>query len=368
MNKIGLVSYHREPNYGTMLQAYALAKVIKNLGKECEYINYFEMVKRSPIKDFLMRIAKYVYRMLGLPDRYEFDFFNRKEFKMIRHRFEVFHSQYIPFSKTKYYYNTIYKCIANYNCFIVGSDQTWSKAMNENPYTINFLDFVKDRKAKRSYAPSIGTIHIDEEYKKRLVSKLADFAYLSCRERPNSQLIAKELGQEVRYVVDPTLLLKPEDWDKVAKDCPIKGDYILAYILGTKKCISDYAEQLGKSMNLPVIYILTRPEYLKKQTIVSAGPAEFISLIKSAKYVITDSFHGTIFSINYGVNFYSFAKRSSGVDNDRIFTFLKELKLENRFREDNDVSIEKDIDYNVVQYKLTTLRQDSFSYLQNIIK
>lgn len=365
--KIGLISYHREPNYGTMLQAYALAEAIKQLNCTCEYIDYYEMNKRSLFRKILGGLFNKLYRILNLPERWEFDFFYRTEFKKIRNKFKSFHSLYIPRSSKEFFHDTIYQIEHEYDYFIVGSDQTWSKALNQLETNINFLQFVRDTNKKRSYAPSIGTTTIDDIYKERLKKELFTFKYLSCRERPNCNFLSDLLGREVEYVLDPTLLLNSKDWDKIAATSIIPGDYILAYILGEKQCISDFAEKLGQEYNLPVYYILTRPYYLKKEKLLdNVGPTEFLSLIKNAKYVITDSFHGSIFSINYKVNFYSFSKRVEGGDNDRIITFLRELDLEERYHEDSDMSVKPNIDFDEVHIKLNLLRETSQRYLKKI--
>ena len=156
--------------------------------------------------------------------------------------------------------------------------------MNRSPYSINFLPFVNSNERKRSYAPSIGTIRINKDYQSRLIKELWSYSFLSCRERPNCEKLSQLLGKKITYVLDPTLLLTTDDWDAVAKQAKVGEDYILAYILGTKQCIADYAERLGCETGLPVYYIITRPEYLSKTNILDCiGPQEFIGLIKGAK-------------------------------------------------------------------------------------
>ena len=371
--KIGIVSYHSEPNYGTMLQAYALAKAIDMLGYNCEYIQYRGITQKPWWKYHLHKAMAKVYHLVW-PAKEEFAYFQSKEFSSIIAKFSSFHRRFIPCSSIEYNIDTINQANERYDCFVVGSDQTWSRYMNRLSSSINFLPFVEDRSKKKSYAPSIGSTHIDKDFLSRLIKELADFEALSCREKENCEYLTPLLGKDVTYVVDPTLLLRPSEWDNISLLPEKRGGYILAYILGVKKCISDFAERLGKEKGLPVYYILTRPEYLTKEHVLdSAGPQEFIGYIKSASYIVTDSFHGSIFSINYGRNFYSFAKRSVALgdltnDNDRIISFLTELQLANRFKSDDDISFEPDIDYRPVTEKLETLRETSWSYLKRILQ
>lgn len=372
MKKIGLVSYHREANFGTMFQAYALAEVIKQSGKACEYIDYYESLKKPVFYSFIRKLAGQLYHLLRLPSRGDFGFFDSLEFRDILNAFNSFHSKYIPVSKERYFYNSLNGIEDEYDLFIVGSDQTWSKAMNMNPYSINFLPFIEDHNKKRSYAPSIGTIHINKEFERRLKRELSSFSYISCRERPNCVSLSSLLGKDVYYVLDPTLLLTKSEWLKVAHPFNLTEKFILAYILGSKKCVADFAEKLGKANGLPVYYLITSPEYLDRQNSLSAvGPSEFISIISQAEYVVTDSFHGTIFSINFNRQFYSFAKRESSessIDNDRISCFLKEVHLENRFKKDDDVHFEADIEFGEVNKIVSQLRKESYNYLSLVIE
>lgn len=369
--KIGIISYHIEPNYGTMLQAYALEKAIKREGVKCEYINYFPYKKPSRLKCLVKRIIDF----LGIKlKNNEFDFFSTKAFKSTILAFNKFHRNYIGISESQYYSDTIHESNELYDYFIVGSDQTWSPYMTSMNNCMNFLQFVSDNNKKRAYAPSIGTTHINELYLKTLINELRTFEFISCRERSNCKLLASNIDKPVNYVLDPTLLLSPNEWNSIAvSPAMAPKSYILAYILGEKECVSEYAENLGKAKGLPVYYIVTRPCYLTKtNNLTGIGPEHFLGLIRDAAFVVTDSFHGSIFSINYGVNFYSFAKRKinnndASNDNDRIIEFLKELNLENRFKEDDDGTYEENISYSNVETILSKLRADSKEYLRNII-
>lgn len=368
--KIGLISYHKEPNYGTMLQAYALAMAIKNEGIYCEYVNHISF----PTPKWRVLVKK-IAIIIGFKRRVGFNFFYTKDFRSTIKAFNNFHNKYIPVSLKTYTNKNIHESNGDYDIFIVGSDQTWSPYMNRNNSNINFLEFVNEQNKKRSYAPSIGTTSISKEYLLFLTQKLSSFKFLSCRERSNCNLLKEVLRNDVKYVLDPTLLLSASEWDKIASSTLVpQKKYILAYILGEKKCISDFAEKLAKEKCLQLYYIVTRPCYLKKQnSIIGVSPADFIGLIRNASYVVTDSFHGSVFSINYGVNFYSFGKRESNKeevvnDNDRILEFLGELELKNRFHEDNNFSFEEDIDYHSVQIILDKLRMKSKKYLQQILE
>ena len=368
--KIGIVSYNREPNYGTMLQAYALAHAIQGEGVSCAYIDY--RFRRVP---FWHSAALGVLYFLGLRQKGEFAFFDTKPFSRIKQKFAAFHKAYVPVSEKAYYADNITDALNDFDTFVVGSDQTWSPMMNRNPYSINFLPFVDEPHRKNAYAPSIGTISVDKAFGERLKQALVSFRHISCRERQNCDYLMSLLGKPVRYVLDPTLLLTAKDWDSIAVRPQMpRHSYVLAYILGEKSCISSFAEKLGKDMGLPVYYVATRPLYLQRDNVLNAvGPQEFVGLIRDAAAVVTDSFHGTLFSINYGVEFYSFAKRECQPgeitnDNARILAFLQELGLEHRFKQDDDTTFASPIEYHAIHEWLDAMRDESRKYLLQIIK
>lgn len=373
-NRIGIISYHIDPNYGTMYQAYALAKVIKDLGGEPEYIRYESIPYRSPLKSMIIQIVKWTLEILRIRKRplTEYSFLRTKEFRNLIRKYKVFHDTYIPISDKVYYANTADQANGIYDYFIVGSDQTWSPACNVNPNTPNFLSFVKNNDKKRAYAPSIGSVHISSDYKSRLIQELASFEFLSCREFANAGMLSRALGKDVQHVLDPTLLIQDNEWRTLEKEVSMPEDYILCYILGTKQCISDFAEHLGSIKGIPVYYMVTRPEYFnRKNKLVDISPEQFLWLLHNAAYIVTDSFHGSMFSINFNRNFYSFAKRSTsdttGLDNDRIMDFLLLVGLQNRFINDGEMRIENDIDYSMVNAYLSKSRESSIKYLTSII-
>lgn len=372
--KIGIISYHSDPNYGTMFQAFALAEVIKQNGGEPEYIQYETIPYRSPFKSVLVSVTKWFLKITGIRKRQitEYSFLKSKEFKGLIKKYNSFHEKYIPVSSKIYYTNTVSETSGEYDFILVGSDQTWSPACNVNPNTPNFLSFVKDKRKKRSYAPSIGSVHISDDYKSRLSMELTSFECLSCREYANARMLSSALGRNVQHVLDPTLLIQANEWKNIEQEVSMPERYILCYILGNKQCISDFAEHLSTAKGIPVYYMVTRPDYFAKQNkLVDISPEQFLWLLRHASYVVTDSFHGTMFSINFNRNFYSFAKRvtndSTGLDNDRIMDFLKLVGLQNRFIDDDESRIEDDIDYSPVNRVLATARVKSLSYLTKTI-
>ena len=377
-NKIALISYHNAPNYGTMLQAYALYYALKKLGYDSEYISYDYSLRGwrryfSIFKTIVLHPSFLFNKLRRKKEKDEFDFFKDREFDNIINLMNDWYEKYIPHTDVMYNCATIKQINSIYDNFIVGSDQTWSPFMSKtySSFCFNFLQFVKKNKKKSSYAPSFGTLNLSESYLDKISYALKSFSNISCREKQGAEIISKKLGREVFHVLDPTLLLTPEDWSMVSSPIDMPDKYILCYILGERQCISDFAEQLGNKTSLPVYYILTRPFYLSKKNLLSnVGPGEFISLISRATYVCTDSFHGTIFSINFNVPFFSFNKRDKSSlinDNDRMLNILKDFGLENRFSENTEIVNLDDIDFGDTSEMLLKRRAESISYLNKLI-
>lgn len=373
MKKIAIVSPYNEYNYGTVLQAYALQKKIFEFGANSEYLQYSNYVP-APFWKKILNILfscfipkKKPSVAIGLDD---YSFFTSPEFSAFANGFDNFINSRINYSSVKYNPLSLPNC-KDYDAYMVGSDQTWGEARTR-VNSIYFLDRINERYPKLSYAPSIGTTHITSNYLVILKQKLALFKTLSCREKTNCELLSREMGREVSFVLDPTMLLDRDEWNRIAQvsfsSKLIPGKYILCYILGEKQSISDYAEKLGKEKGLPVYYIVTRPLYLHKENHIFATPETFLGLIRDANTVVTDSFHGSIFCINYGTQFYSFTKREDdeAVDNDRILEILNTFHLANRFK-DGNCDFDDDIDFSVIAPILNQYRENSLSYLKMTI-
>ncbi len=375
MKKIAIVAPYIEYNYGTVLQAYALQYLLESEGVDARYLQYTS-VDPPPLWKKVLNIIKATYKKfrqqepvvknLGLDD---YSFFHLPEFKPIVDGYTCFIRNRIKVSKRRYNPLTLFIC-DEFDAFMVGSDQTWSES-RYLPNTPYFLDGIDGHYPKLSYAPSIGTTHISDNYLSVLIEKLSKFQTLSCREKTNCELLSSQLGRKVSYVLDPTFMLSADEWGCMATmpSEPIESKhYILCYILGEKESIIDYAEKLSIEKGLPIYYIVTRPLYLQKKYHLFVTPESFLWLIKNAAYVITDSFHGSILSINFNTQFYSFTKRdgSNSVDNDRILEILSTLNLANRYK-DGNTAFEQDIDYSDVNPLVDYYREESLSYLQKTI-
>ena len=216
-----------------------------------------------------------------------------------------------------------------YEIYSVGSDQVWNTYFDEfsEVFLLNCLD---ETKIRISYAASLGCESINPIYKDKFKNELKKFKAISVRENEGKKLIESLENVSVEIVLDPTLLLGRNEWDALINEHKFssKEDYILTYFLGEmesdmKRCIKKYAKE--KKMKIIDLNKVSTNYY-------SVGPIEFVSLIKNAKMVFTDSFHACCFSIIYGKQFWVVTRNSVKKSmNTRINTLLENLNLESQW-------------------------------------
>lgn len=373
MKTIGIITYHHYYNYGTMLQALALQEKVEQLGYQAELIDFkqdnslsrYEMlklrIKRMPV--YIKERKKY----RALAD-------SREKIKEKNELFEQFYKTYLHVGKKKY--TTTQQLMENppvYDGYVVGSDQTWNPFVANSPEAF-FLPFVENKSKKGSYGPSLAVKSLSDEKEKEYRKKLSNFSFLSCREQDGAQLLSRITQKEVKCVLDPTLLLSAKEWGKYCEFEIPKEPYILVYFLGEKSEHRRAVEKIQKLTNwkiisLPAAYLETENNDYKK---VWGGPKEFLSLIRGAALICTDSFHGTMFSINFQRNFFSFCKSSDSEEsseNSRLYSALNIFGLSNRIihNMDNLTAEDISIDYKNVIPILEEQRRDSIEYLENML-
>ena len=370
MSKVGIITYHHHYNYGTMLQALALQKAIENLGFESEIID-FKQNNRLSTRDLLLLRLKRMGVYLRQLKKYYLLSKSKKIFSERNNLFEEFYKTELHVGENRY--NSTRDLMDNppkYDAYIVGSDQTW------NPYVAGcpeafYLPFVDNDFLKGSYGPSLAVNNLNDAQKQFLRERLNKFSFISCREKTGTELIKEIVQKPVTTVLDPTLLLDKKEWDNFCEDKQLNSPYILTYFLGENKLHRKIVKELSERLSMNIIDIPTT--YLevenKKNEKIYAGPRQFLNLIKNAMIICTDSFHGTIFSINYEKNFYSFCKMDSNdkkSENSRLQDILEEFKLGNRLISKTPDKIEN-IDYEKVNKILNKRRQESKDYLINML-
>lgn len=385
--KIGVVTYVRTDNYGAELQGYALQGCLGLMGHEAEVLDidkkdidsatFREMAKAAIIKrlkrnpiDGIRQIFSIGFHMItGRLLRRTPSYIEQSRQTSRENAFKEFwenainHSEHIPLENLD-------STPMEYEALIAGSDQIWNYTRTSylNPY---FLTFAKDGVRKLSYAASFSVSSIPPNRQEQYRELINNIPQISVRENEGAELVRQLTGRECQVVLDPTLLLDREEWLKVASDrIKIDEPYILTYSLNSSKgywkIVNGYAKKYGlRVVNLR--HDFNDCKIPPHQTdIFDAGPREFIYLLANAKLVITNSFHGTIFSINFGVPFLSVLNRASET-NSRIDSILKNLGLLDRKLYDDEIDLTKSIQSYSDKYAqaLGHLRDESKAFLTN---
>ncbi|ELC8425428.1 polysaccharide pyruvyl transferase family protein [Clostridium perfringens] len=370
MDKIGIITYHNYCNYGTMLQALALQKSVENMGFYSEIIDFKQnniLTKSKLLKLRLKRSGIYLKQL----KKYYLLKKTQKFFDEKNELFNEFYKSELNVGNKKYY--STQELIEEppvYDAYVVGSDQTWNPYVAGRPEAF-YLPFVDNDNIKGSYGPSLAINNLNNEQKEFLVKRLQKFSFISCREKTGTELLKKLIEKPITTVLDPTLLLDKEEWNLFCDNKQYDSPYILTYFLGENKLHREIVEELAKrlSMNIiaiPITYLELGNKNIEK---VFAGPREFLNLIRNASLICTDSFHGTMFSINFEKNFYSFCKMQNNdqkSENSRLQDSLEEFGLADRLISNIPDKIEN-IDYKEVKKILNKRRKESKDYLFNML-
>lgn len=362
MKKTGILTYHRSINYGAVLQAYALRHTIHKLGYDAEVIDYGKIGQDKlfywsthSIKALIGSIINNFLRLFG----------ERKRLK----NFKFFSENIIGISSKHYFQREeLIKDLNQYEHIITGSDQVWHPIICEDDMTY-FLDLPISPNQKIAYAPSFGVKKLSKEQETKYKPLLQQIDHLSIREEAGKEILKSLLNKEVPIVVDPTLLCDAQEWDKIAISPKNKKKYILFFtVLGEPEGSKEFVYELSKKFNYDIIKIGDIRDLLnfKYKTGRYSSPQEFIGLIKNAQFVITNSFHGTVFSIIYRKNFFTFLNKNDR--NSRLESITQILGLENRLKKGiSKLPDNLETDYTQAEIKLNILKKQSIDFLKNAL-
>ncbi|MFB3390047.1 polysaccharide pyruvyl transferase family protein [Flavobacterium sp. LAR06] len=378
--KLGILTQPLLNNYGGILQAFALQQKLKDLGHNPFIIN--RMYPKPGVKaKFKTAVKNIFYRYISTTKVVQLPL-DGKEYNRIYSRICDFKSKYIfPITNEIYDTDSMIKLKSfGFKAFVVGSDQVWRQAYS--PCITNyFLDFAlsfKDVK-KISYAASFGTSNWDvDKNKTKLISKLAgNFNAISVREASGINLCKEYLNVDAIQVLDPTMLLDVKVYKQlILKEGEQTSDgSLMSYFLDDSKIKSNYIEELSQKINLVHFSILpkTRSGKRARQTIkeeVFPSVTKWLKGFCDAEFIITDSFHGCVFSILFNKPFIAVGNTKRGVA--RFESLLDKFDLKERlildFEKINyDLSIKK-IDWDKVNLILEKEREESIKFLSDNLK
>lgn len=363
--KVGILTFPNSTSYGASLQMYALYSTVREMADDVQIINYHnpymkwqkhtaKMSQLSPHRRFvtIMGMKLLHYR--------QYAGFRRFESKMLKNPRN-------PVSKK----NSLLRIGKSYDAVICGSDQVWNPDITNQDLSF-FLDFCGPETRRISYAPSFGVDQLPEEYAAVVKNELLRFSNLSVREVSGQKLIQELIGRDAQLVVDPTLLLNSSDWEKCEKAHPAAmGEYILYYTVRSSETLWQYCLEMAKEQELKILRIGSNiiSKHMKNtdwgEYVCDVSPDEWLYLIHHARYIVTNSFHGTAFAINYRKDFFV---EFSSLTNSRLSNIVKLLGLENQIVQGDRRDLSLTTDYSLAEKLLPRMKADSLNYLKQALE
>lgn len=357
-----IVTMHFPCNFGAVLQVYGLSRYLQNSGLNVNIINYIPRYFAEKNSLWYIGNAKYrnnpflkiLYFMYMVPQRLRRN-----------HVFAVFRHNELNLTEQFTQDELMKGDKINSDFYFCGSDQIWNE-INETLFDpIYFLQFVKDPIKRFSYAAS-GTISypFSKEVESIVVPWIKSFNKVAVREEILKQNLQSTIKTEVNHVCDPVFLLSKREWlslTEKANVTPIKHSYIIVYAIGDDCTPYKKARELGDKLSLPVYAISWfKCPYVNRT--LRCTPYEFLRYIADAKYVITNSFHGTAFSIIFNRIFWVC---NTSIANHRLLSILEKVHLRNRLLEKhNQICMDDEIDWNCVQISVCNFIDSSKEYLK----
>lgn len=320
MKKIGIFTFHRAKNYGAVLQAYALQHFVRNLGYQCNIVDYttnecdlkFDIKKKSIKEKFLY--PKY----------------NQERDT----KFKNFVDEYLTLSKQRSHRkNEVEEIVKQYDICIAGSDQIWNPEFLRQNITTEVYFLHLDNITKRiAYAPSIGDTSATQLKKyKNIIER---FDYIWMREQTVASNMQTFIEKEVGYIPDPVFLLTKEQWSLLAHKQYKKDPYIFFYIVRQDNVSISMAKAIAKKLKMKLVIVSYHERYWGKDIIncCNAGPIDFLNIIKNASLVLTTSFHATAFSIILEKPFYCVIQKEQDY---RLSDLMKLFEINDRILSNN---------------------------------
>lgn len=365
--KVAVITRHAITNYGSLLQAMATQKVIEALGHSCEIINYirndesYAQIERTLLKKKKTWNNNALKKALYLAVR-------QPESIAAGKRFEKARAQYLNLTRKYTAENELRQDKPEADVYMTGSDQVWGPVADgcyDNAYC---LSFVNDADKKVSYAASFGHTEMTEEWKASFKMWLQRYRYLAVREDSAVEILG-DLGLNAFQVLDPTLLLDADAWGQYLKPIPVEK-YVLVYQLHNDKRLGEYAQRVAKKKGLPLIRVSASFHQITREGKLVWAPdlGAFLSFIKNADCMITDSFHGTAFAINFNTPFVEVLPNNN--TGTRNMSILKLTGLSERIlRDAKDLSLaDKQIDFENANKILQKKRTESLEILRKMIE
>lgn len=352
--KTATLTYQRHDNIGAMLQCYALQKTIIKNGCENEIIDYICDAADKPFCITSLRIKglkKYCTSIIGvisrIPKLPAFNRFRKKDLILTK----------------KYGKSNISEIGNKYDGYIVGSDNVWNSKLTglDKNY---FLDFVKDDRRKVSYAASMGLAEPPVREQESFAVALKKFAIVSTREEAAANNLERITGRKVFDTCDPTILLTRDEWDKLLVEPKEFFHYVLAYHMSPSVSFVKFVKDFARAKGLQIVYVPFPYGFCKCHMKPHIGPYEWLGYIKNADYVITDSFHGSVFCTIYERNLIMKVSQLG----ERLNNLANKLGIQDRMVKTVEEALAlPPMDYTAIRGRIAAYRMQGHENIKSIL-
>ncbi|CUM74693.1 Polysaccharide pyruvyl transferase [Anaerostipes hadrus] len=365
MKKICVITRHAIVNYGSFLQTYATQKILNDYGyktiildyvrKDEDYRNVTELLLSKSKKWNKNFITRTIYRMVQWPDHY-----------VCGRAFEKERKKYLKLSEKISDVKLEKNKIPDADIYCTGSDQVWGEIGGDDVDPVYFLEFANQKAKKISFSASFGKGNYPDERINKFSQLLKNYDKITVREDSALSLV-EQAGYSAVQILDPTMIFGGKRWKELTPKIKEK-DYVLLYQLNANREMDEYAEKFAKKAGLKLLRVSVEAHNCMRVGKFKwcLSPFEFLSYIKNADYMITDSFHGTAFAIMFNTQFIEVLPKEKIARN---LSVLQQFGIENRILRDySDYSyIGENIEYNSVNKKLNNERKKSKELIKEIL-
>jgi len=347
MSRVGILTFHYTNNYGAILQAYGLSKAIAEMGHSVEVIDYRSLTARRRFG----RWPRNTLRILPTVVK--------------RWRFRQFRKRYLPLSRRTYWtLKDLQRHPPEVDYVVCGSDQVWNISAFRGFDPAFFLDFLNEDGPRRiSYAATFGYAQELSHYQERICDLLSRFDYLSVRDRMSQNMISKLIARPAYHVLDPTFLA---DYGPITPPPISKDPYAFVYCVSNSDLFVPVLRALSRKLRMRLISVNVPFDGAK--VIRSASPLRWLSLMRHADFVCTNSFHGTCFSLISQKDFVTLPIEKG---QSRLEDILQTADLSGRLVT-NEAELERSlaspINYTIVSSRLDEARLRSQTFLREALR
>lgn len=363
--KISVLTLHAVINYGSALQSYATQKIFEDLGLETEIVDY----RREPVLESSLPLSKKIAKASGVAGKIKTILLHPSS-KKGRKVFDSFLDSHINQTPQRYTYDEDFeKYPIESDIFCTGSDQVWNSGWHNGTPRPFYLSFVPEGKKKIAFSASFGKQELEDWEKSEVTELLSSYDAISIRETSGVDIVKNLEIENAVHILDPTMVLEPKYWYELSEERLVKEKYVLVYQLCNNTEFDKYAVKFSKEKGLKLIRMCIRYDQIRKpgHGIVLPPVEGFLSLIRHAEYVLTDSFHCTAFSLTFHKQFVDFYPSAYG---SRLESVVKMVGLEERLITDysNFEIADKTIDYESVDGIISIKRAEGMNFLKNAVE